>query len=699
MSKSSHSRSRKRYSVIQTKKEKKAHVERLKREFEEYREKLLDEWMCKRPRGFSEDRWKRKFRPPSKKAWKEKRRIERMKAQLEHEKRTNLIPPSERYVSMERHIIPNRALPEVLKPLDLTKLSKELKAHTYLRGLYLSRCILGDDGISKLSSALRKTKSPLQILCLRSNRLTYKGSQIVFDMLKDDPPALPFLTTLGLGYNRLGAKAAKAFCELLLQQKAKSVVSTLLASVDKGDDHTSGNQPKDTLTSSAGAFHGTVKSCESKHGPCNLTTMTTHPDPLAPRTCKTRSKIRLRSLDLYYNNGGTPLRRRMTMFKSSLGLGYKGIQALSQGIAGTIVPLRSLNLWNVNMGPRGAAALADSLKITHCPITSINISGNGIKDEGTIAMAEALEQRARHPCQVRTSGPRLPLTELDISKNKITGKGVVALAAAMKLFGPVESAQLDDDKEAISRRTLDSTGKEQMENTGDFESKLRGNNQSAHSTTYINHNYRARLPIKRINLSDNRSIGDIGAKAISAALRRFGRGHPLVELDLQRIGISKQGAAEIGWALGLSRSQNFQRLRLSANNTIGDEGARALASALKITNLPLSMLELNDIGMTNAGAESLADALRNSLAPIESLQIANNRIQPGLRGHVKNWVIFRFAQDEREQQSADDPDLKFEDFEEQPDVEDNNLSDLDIQENLMNQEAASTCMQSAARKK
>ena len=194
-----------RRSVIQTKKEKKAHLEQLKKEFAEFRDKLLEEWMCKRPRGFDQDRWKRKFRPPSRKAWKEKRRIERVKAQLEYEKRTNMIPPSERYVSMERHMVPNRALPEVVRPLDLVKLSKELKAHTYLRGLYLTRCVLGDQGISKLASALRKTKSPLQILCLRSNRISHKGADSVFNLLREDPSALPSLTTLGLGYNRLGA--------------------------------------------------------------------------------------------------------------------------------------------------------------------------------------------------------------------------------------------------------------------------------------------------------------------------------------------------------------------------------------------------------------------------------------------------------------------------------------------------------------
>ena len=112
---------RKRRSVIQTKKEKRAHLEQLKREFAEYCNNLLEEWMCKRPRGFDKERWKRKFRPPSRKAWKEKRRIERIKAQLEYEKRTNMIPPSERYVSMEHHMVPNRALPEVVRPLNLVK--------------------------------------------------------------------------------------------------------------------------------------------------------------------------------------------------------------------------------------------------------------------------------------------------------------------------------------------------------------------------------------------------------------------------------------------------------------------------------------------------------------------------------------------------------------------------------------------------
>ena len=74
----------KRNSQIVTSSEKAAQLEALKQEFNEYRAKLLEEWMWKKPRGFDKLKWQRRFRPPSRKAWTNKKRMDRVAADLAH---------------------------------------------------------------------------------------------------------------------------------------------------------------------------------------------------------------------------------------------------------------------------------------------------------------------------------------------------------------------------------------------------------------------------------------------------------------------------------------------------------------------------------------------------------------------------------------------------------------------------------------
>ncbi len=155
-------------------------------EFEAYRAELLDIFMCKRPGGVTEKAWAKRFRPPSYTKWQEKKRLEAVKAQLAWERKHNLLPPSERVVSLEHRVVPNHSsLPEMVVPLDLAKLSKELSVHSYLRGLLLPRCVLGDDGVRRLCDALKQSPAPLEHLCLRRNRLSDVGAGYVFSLLEE----------------------------------------------------------------------------------------------------------------------------------------------------------------------------------------------------------------------------------------------------------------------------------------------------------------------------------------------------------------------------------------------------------------------------------------------------------------------------------------------------------------------------------
>eukprot|EP00962_Isochrysis_galbana_P025283 scaffold7764_cov94-Isochrysis_galbana.AAC.1 len=123
--------------------------------------------------------------------------------------------------------------------------------------------------------------------------------------------------------------------------------------------------------------------------------------------------------------------------------------------------------------------------------------------------------------------------------------------------------------------------------------------------------------LRVLSLGEN-SIGDEGARALAGALPRA---TALKELDLYNNSIGAEGARALAGALPSATA--LEKLYLNSNS-IGDEGARALAVALpSATALKELNLENNSIG--DEGARALAVALPSATA-LKVLCLKNNSI-------------------------------------------------------------------------
>ena len=113
-------------------------------------------------------------------------------------------------------------------------------------------------------------------------------------------------------------------------------------------------------------------------------------------------------------------------------------------------------------------------------------------------------------------------------------------------------------------------------------------------------------------------IGDDGAKALAAALKN---NTSLTSLNLGGNGIGAEGAKALATALKTNTSLTSLNLR---GNRIGDDVANALAAALK-TNTSLTSLNLVNNGIGDDGANALAIALETNTS-LTSLNLWDNRI-------------------------------------------------------------------------
>jgi Ran GTPase-activating protein (RanGAP) involved in mRNA processing and transport len=82
-------------------------------------------------------------------------------------------------------------------------------------------------------------------------------------------------------------------------------------------------------------------------------------------------------------------------------------------------------------------------------------------------------------------------------------------------------------------------------------------------------------------------------------------------------------------------SSKLQKLYLGTNN-IGDEGASALASALK-TNSALQQLQLDSNCIRDKGAMALAEAFKLN-STLQELKLTVNRITPLLNDQIQSLL-------------------------------------------------------------
>jgi Ran GTPase-activating protein (RanGAP) involved in mRNA processing and transport len=117
---------------------------------------------------------------------------------------------------------------------------------------------------------------------------------------------------------------------------------------------------------------------------------------------------------------------------------------------------------------------------------------------------------------------------------------------------------------------------------------------------------------------DENNIGDDGAKALAGALKT---NKALQILYLDDTNIGDDGAKALADALKTNKA--LQTLYLIANN-MSDDGAVAMAEALK-TNKALQKLDLDRNNIGDDGAKALADALKTNKA-LQILHLCENNI-------------------------------------------------------------------------
>ncbi|KAL0239724.1 hypothetical protein GEMRC1_009832 [Eukaryota sp. GEM-RC1] len=126
-----------------------------------------------------------------------------------------------------------------------------------------------------------------------------------------------------------------------------------------------------------------------------------------------------------------------------------------------------------------------------------------------------------------------------------------------------------------------------------------------------------RNEVSTINLYNN-SIGPEGAIAIAEALKV---NSSVSTINLHNNSIGPEGAIAIAEALKVNSS--LSRIDLDGN-LIGNEGTIAIAEALKV-NSSLSRIDLNNNSIGNEGAIAIAEALKVN-SSVSTINLGNNSI-------------------------------------------------------------------------
>ncbi|XP_072891767.1 NACHT, LRR and PYD domains-containing protein 3-like isoform X2 [Hemitrygon akajei] len=124
---------------------------------------------------------------------------------------------------------------------------------------------------------------------------------------------------------------------------------------------------------------------------------------------------------------------------------------------------------------------------------------------------------------------------------------------------------------------------------------------------------------QELRLSGN-ELQDSGVKLVSAALR-----NPeckIQKLELYRVGLTDFGAEDL--ASALSTNPSLTELHLSSNK-LGDSGVKLVSAALRNPECKIQKLWLDNVGLTDSGAEDLVSALSTNPSLTE-LDLSGNEL-------------------------------------------------------------------------
>ncbi|XP_072890933.1 NACHT, LRR and PYD domains-containing protein 3-like [Hemitrygon akajei] len=128
-------------------------------------------------------------------------------------------------------------------------------------------------------------------------------------------------------------------------------------------------------------------------------------------------------------------------------------------------------------------------------------------------------------------------------------------------------------------------------------------------------------------------LGDSGVKLVSAAL-----GNPeckIQKLWLNNVGLTDSGAEDL--ASALSRKPSLTELNLS-DNKLGDSGVKLVSSALVNTDCKIQRLWMRKVGLTDSGAEDLVSALSTKPSLME-LDLGYNSLTDGSVPALRHLIL------------------------------------------------------------
>ncbi|MGB4192307.1 MAG: hypothetical protein WBJ81_07205 [Rickettsiales bacterium] len=284
-----------------------------------------------------------------------------------------------------------------------------------------------------------------------------------------------------------------------------------------------------------------------------------------------------------------------------------------------------LDLQGNDIDDNGAKALAEAL-IAHQSITILDLKNNKIRDMGAKAIARFVELNNT-------------ITNLEISNNNISVDGTQALTQASKVNKQLNldiNANItliyrnEDDDFVINKDT------EEQLDLDKVIAAIANNSPNYINVTFeeiddesVQNLAQALINNKILTVlrfsepegnGDGRpaNIGDEGAKAIAEALKV---NRSINTLDLKRNNITDKAVIDLLKALEINGSITSLDLH---NNNISDRGAKAIAQALKV-HKSITHLNLGSNKISDEGAKAIAETLKVNKS-INSLNLSYNNI-------------------------------------------------------------------------
>ncbi|XP_072892857.1 NACHT, LRR and PYD domains-containing protein 12-like [Hemitrygon akajei] len=137
---------------------------------------------------------------------------------------------------------------------------------------------------------------------------------------------------------------------------------------------------------------------------------------------------------------------------------------------------------------------------------------------------------------------------------------------------------------------------------------------------------------QELRLGEN-DLGDSGVKLVSAALR-----NPeckIQKLGLNNVGLTDSGAEDLVSAL--STNPSLTELDLSVNK-LGDSGVKLVSAALGNPECKIQKLGLMDVGLTDSGAEDLVSAL-STKPSLTGLNLSGNSLTDGSLPALRRLIL------------------------------------------------------------